>query len=488
MKLRELLRPLPDEWIIREPSGNPEISSIACDSRRVEESSLFFAIRGTAADGTEFIPQALERGASAVVAEDPLEGLPVPMVAARPIRKVMAGCSNHLTGYPSRQLALTGVTGTNGKTTVAHILDSIFRVGCPSLLLGTIKTSIGTLQEEAGLTTPESLELHRILRKAVDQKIEWGVMEVSSHALAFDRVFGISFPTAVFTNLTTDHLDFHKDLEEYFACKSLLFDRAYNEDLKQAVINIDDPFGQRLAASTDADCISYGMDRDADIFPRHYESTIDGISLHLETPWGIHALESPLCGRHNLYNIMAAFGAALAQGVPAEQAREGINSLGSVPGRFQKLDLDTTFSVVIDYAHTPDALRNLLDLARSVCQNHIISVFGCGGDRDRSKRPEMARIGVSLSDKAIITSDNPRTEDPERIINDMTSGLAEDLPNRNWEAITDRKSAIARALEIADNGDLVLLAGKGHENYQVIASGKIPFDEEMIVKELLCLK
>lgn len=488
MKLKELLKPLPGEWIILASSGNPEIRSIACDSRRVEEGSLFFAIRGTAADGKDYIPQALERGASAIATEDPIEGLPVPMFAARPIRKVMAECSNHLLGYPSRQMSLTGITGTNGKTTIAHILDSIFSIRGPSLLLGTIKTSIGNLREEAGLTTPESIDLHRILRQASEQKIERGVMEVSSHALAFDRVFGISFPTTVFTNLTTDHLDFHKDLEEYFSSKSLLFDREYNTALKRAVINIDDPFGKRLADITEAECFSYGMGRDADIFPLQSESTINGIRLRLETPWGVHTLESPLCGKHNLYNLMAAFGAALAQGILPDQAIEGIGKLASVPGRFQKLELDRPFSVVLDYAHTPDALKNVLDLAHSVSKGKIISVFGCGGDRDRSKRPEMARIGVSYSDKAIITSDNPRTEDPERIIEDMKAGISGDLADRSWEVIVDRKSAIARALEIAGRGDLVLLAGKGHEDYQVIASGKIPFNEETIVKEILCSK
>jgi len=237
---------------------------------------------------------------------------------------------------------------------------------------------------------------------------------------------------------------------------------------------------------TPGEVISYGLAAGADIFPSTFESGIDGISLQLETPAGPCRVRSRLCGKHNLYNIMAAFGAALAQGISREQAAEGIAGLKAVPGRFQKLELDLPWSVVLDYAHTPDALQNVLDLARSVCDRRVICVFGCGGDRDRSKRPEMARIGVTFSDIAIITSDNPRTEDPERIILDMLTGIPPGLRDRNWEAIMDRKSAIARALAIAEAGDLVLLAGKGHEDYQILKDGKIPFNEETIVKEILC--
>lgn len=487
MKLRELMKPLPEEWIIRDNAGNPDITAITCDSRNVSEGALFFAIKGAAADGRDFIPEAIQKGAVAVVTEEPVPGgTPVPLILAGPIRKVMASCAGLFFDHPSRRIRLTGVTGTNGKTTVAHIIDSILSLEGPSLLLGTVKTSIGRFREEAGLTTPESIDLHRLFDRAVKLGVSRGVMEVSSHALSFDRVFGISFPTAVFTNLTSDHLDFHKDMDDYFSVKSRLFDTDYNQGLRNAVINTDDPFGERLAEATRADTISYGLNPGCDIFPKDMESGINGISLRLESPWGRHYVESPLCGKHNVYNLMAAFGAALAQGITPGRAVEGIRNLKAVPGRFQKLELDTPWSVVLDYAHTPDALRNVLGLARSVCDRRVICVFGCGGDRDKSKRPEMAVIGVANSDVAIITTDNPRSEDPEEIIRDMTAGIPNHLRDRDWEVITDRRSAIARALDIAETGDLVLLAGKGHEDYQILKSGKIPFNEETIVKEILC--
>jgi UDP-N-acetylmuramoyl-L-alanyl-D-glutamate--2,6-diaminopimelate ligase len=487
MNLKKLLQPLPEEWIIRSTPGNPDIASIAVDSRKVSEGSLFFAIKGAVTDGMVFIPEALRKGASAIVSEEPSpKEISVPWIQTTSIRKMMAACSDHLFDHPSRKIRLTGITGTNGKTTIAYILDSILSQAHPSLLLGTVKTSIGNVREDASLTTPESVDLHSILDRAVKMDIRQGVMEVSSHALAFDRVFGIAFSTAVFTNLTADHLDFHKNLEEYFSMKSRLFDLNYNHALQTSIVNIDDPFGVRLSEKIPGKVVSYGMNPDADIYPVRMDSDIKGISLLLKTPWGRFTVDSALCGKHNIYNIMAAFGAALAEKISPKQAVEGIKVLKVVPGRFQKLDLDIPWSVVLDYAHTPDALRNVLDLARSVCDRRVICVFGCGGDRDTSKRPEMARIGVKNSDVAIITSDNPRTEKPEKIIRDMTKGLTNEFRSRSWESITDRRTAIARALDIAEAGDLVLLAGKGHEDYQVLGKEKIPFDEELIVKEILC--
>ena len=487
MNLTKLLQPLPEEWIIRSTSGDPDIASIACDSRKVSAGTLFFAIQGLVADGHKFIPDAISSGAVAVISENPIpEGTQVPWIQVKSIRKVMASCSDCLLGHPSRKVTLTGVTGTNGKTTVAHIIHSILSINNPSLLMGTVKTALGSLQEEASLTTPESIELHSILARAAKMGIQRGVMEVSSHALAYDRVFGMLFPTAVFTNLTADHLDFHRDMEDYFSVKGKLFDPSYNHALRRSVVNIDDPFGARLARNIPSGAVTYGMHAGAGIFPASSTSSIKGISMLLKTPWGRFHIESALCGKHNIYNIMAAFGAALAQDIPPEQAAEGIRALRAVPGRFQRLELDRPWSVVLDYAHTPDALKNVLNLARSVCERRVIAVFGCGGDRDRTKRPEMARIGVSDSDIAIITSDNPRTEDPDKIIEDMTAGLTGEIRNRNWEAITDRKKAIARALDLAREGDLVLLAGKGHENYQVLGTRKVPFDEKLIVEEILC--
>ena len=489
MKLRELLKPIPEKWIVRSNAGNPEIADIACDSRKVSKDSLFFAIKGMVTDGLKFIPEAIGKGAAGVISEEPAPAqFDKTWIQVRSIRKVMAACSACFYGYPAGKIELTGITGTNGKTTTAYILHSILSVESPSLLLGTVTTSIGNLREEAGLTTPESIDLHRILARAAENEISQGVMEVSSHALAFDRVYGMGFPTAVFTNLTADHLDFHKDLDDYFAIKSRLFDPSLNKTLHHAVVNLDDPYGVVLAESASAETLSYGLDSRADIYPDSVESGINGISMELISPWGRTPVTSSLCGKHNIYNIMAAFGAAAARGISAEQAADGIRSLPAVPGRFQKLDLDLPWAVILDYAHTPDALKNVLELARSVCDRRIISVFGCGGDRDVRKRPVMANIGISGSDIAILTSDNPRTEDPDKIIADMKAGITGELAGRAWEIITDRRSAIARALEIAEAGDLVLLAGKGHEDYQVLGTEKVPFDEELIVREILCTR
>lgn len=487
MKLKEVLKAVKEDWKVGAGRRNPEISSLVCDSRQVSTGALFFAIRGSSVDGADFIPEAVKKGAAAIICETPLSTkISIPWIQVKSIRKVMAGCAAHFHNYPSRQIRLTGVTGTNGKTTIAHILESIFSQEGPSLLLGTVQTSIGGSREDAGLTTPESTDLHRLFARAVQAGVERGAMEVSSHSLAMDRVFGISFPEAVFTNLTADHLDFHRDIEEYFQTKSLLFDPSFNQGLLHSVINIDDPFGARLAGKAGGRIISYGMNPAADLSPLELHSDIEGTRMILRTPWGKFSLHSRLCGRHNIYNLMAGVGAALAQGIPPEQAAKGIEKLESVPGRFQKLALDTSFSVILDYAHTPDALQNVLDLARAVCRGRVIVLFGCGGDRDRTKRPEMARIGVANSDIALITSDNPRSEDPGKIIEDMVAGIPKGTRSKKWEVIVDRKEAIARALSIADKGDLVLLAGKGHEDYQVISTGKIPFNEETIVKEILC--
>lgn len=464
---------------------NPEIRDIAYDSRQIKEESLFFAIRGLAADGNEFVAHAVENGAVAIVSEaGRIPGVSVPWVQVRNVRRVMAICSDHFFGRPSSTIRLAGVTGTNGKTTTAYLIHAACSSEAPTLLIGTIQTRIGESGVDSRLTTPESVDIQRLLGKASDHGCRYGAVEVSSHALVFHRVFACRFPVAVFTNLTQDHLDFHQTIENYFEAKSLLFDRSFNPALEHSVINGDDPFGCRLL-STAPGPVGYGLQSGNRIRPLKLESSIDGIRLQATFFEDERIeIESALVGSHNVFNIMAAAAAAYLLGVPKPGIQEGIGGLQAVPGRFEKVALDLPFSVVIDYAHTPDALENVLRLAREVTRGRVISVFGCGGDRDRSKRPQMGAISARLADLTIITSDNPRTEDPGRIVREIESGIHE--KENRVISIVDRREAIARALSLARPKDLVLLAGKGHETYQEVGKQRFPFDERTIVKEAAC--
>jgi UDP-N-acetylmuramyl-tripeptide synthetase len=350
--------------------------------------------------------------------------------------------------------------------------------------MGTIDTVVGSRKIEARMTTSEAPDIQKALRSGLQQNCRHGVIEVSSHALHLNRVFGCHFPVAVFTNLSQDHLDFHRDLDKYFEAKRLLFQLSHNPGLEYTVTNNDDHYGRRLRELSEVPAFTYGRSDGSDIRLRRHKSSQEGLELQLEFFGRPLALHSPLIGNHNLYNIMAAAAACSLLGVEDDTIRNGIRSLTNVPGRFERVQIEAPFTVILDFAHTPDALENALKLAAEISQERVICVFGCGGDRDRGKRPLMGKIAVEKADFVILTSDNPRSEDPESIISDIEKGIPSEASN--FERIVDRKEAILRALELARAGDLILLAGKGHEIYQEIQGKKTHFDEREIVKETKC--
>lgn len=486
MRLRELLsKAIVKSLRETDKTQSSEITSLAYDSRSVIPGAAFFAIQGERADGHAFIPQAVAKGASTVVSERVVDpDCPVTWIQVEGIRRTMAQWADLFNGHPSKQLQLVGITGTNGKTTTAYLVHSIFQELGDSLLMGSIQTRIGENQIESTLTTPESVDIQKTLATAVDQGCRHGVMEVSSHALIQHRAYACRFPVGVFTNLSQDHLDYHGTLEEYFRAKALLFSTDYNPGLQTAVVNGDDPYGQILADRLGPNAVRFGFNNRFPVCPRGWSSTVEGTNFDLQLLDRTVEFQSRLIGKHNLYNIMAAAAACASLGLPTEAIQSGVAALPYVPGRFEKLEIDTPFTVVIDFAHTPDALNNVLCLAREVCRGRVICLFGAGGNRDRGKRPQMASIASRQSDYVIVTSDNPRNESPQTIIEEIIDGIpADSCP---WEAIVDRREAIRHALHIAQPGDLLLLAGKGHETYQEVQGKKSPFDERQVVKEALC--
>ena len=483
MRLQELIDSLPPESI-RAPAKDmdPEIRSLDYDSRRVKEGSLFFAIKGEQTDGHLYIDEAIGKGAVAVVSSQPappdLDVAWVQVEAARPSMGILAA---EFFQHPSRRLQLVGITGTNGKTTTAFLTHSILERESPALLMGTIKAKIGEWESESERTTPEAVDIQAILDRAFQSGCTAGVMEVSSHALFFHRVYQCSFPVAVFTNLSQDHLDFHQSLEEYFQAKCLLFQEHYNPGLRYAVVNRDDDFAERIELAPAVERVTFGLGENNDVYPLSYETTLEGTRVDLKWFESRLSLGSPLAGEHNLYNIMSAAIAARLVGASDRQIREGIDQMEQVPGRFERVDTQNPATVIVDYAHTPDALENVLALCRQLAQGRVICVFGCGGDRDRGKRPLMGTIAARGADQVIVTSDNPRFEDPAQIAREVEEGIPEAT---RWETILDRRQAIARALETARERDIVLLAGKGHEAYQHIQGEAIPFDDREVAREI----
>lgn len=465
-------------------AGDPEIESLAYDSRQAGTGSLFFAIQGFRSDGHLYLDQALKRGAVAVASERPApDNCGFVWIQVSCIRRSMASVANHFFGHPSGKLRLVGITGTNGKTTTAFLVHSIMSQGEPSLVMGTLGARLDGRNWASERTTPESVDIQSILNQAVEAGCGRGVMEVSSHSLALNRVYGCRFPVAVFTNLSRDHLDFHRTRENYLQSKSLLFRSDYNPGVSWSVINHDDPASRRL--HPEGKTLTFGMTPGAQVRPLMRKTTVEGTRLELECRGRRLALSSPLVGDHNLYNIMAAVAACHALGIPDRQICSGISSLDRVPGRFERVDVDRDYTVVVDYAHTPDALENVLRLARGLTSNRVLCVFGCGGDRDPSKRPRMGEIATRQSDWTILTTDNPRSEDPEAILQQIRAGIPSERDN--FETITDRREAIGRVVELARTGDLVLVAGKGQETYQEIQGIRIPFDDREMVRNSACL-
>jgi UDP-N-acetylmuramoyl-L-alanyl-D-glutamate--2,6-diaminopimelate ligase len=483
MNLSELLQGVPSPEI--GANSAQEITSLAYDSRRVEPGSLFFAIHGEKADGHDFIPQALGRGAVAVVSERaaPTE-LATRWICVPKIRRALAEAARAFCGRPDSRLQLVGITGTNGKTTTAFLLESVLRAaGIPTGLFGTIEYRFGGRTLGALNTTPESLDLLSYFSELVAAGGKAAVMEASSHALAQERLWGFPFSAAVFTNLTQDHLDYHKDFENYFKAKRSLFEGLGTPPPELAVINADDPWAARLLDIPNPRRITYGFNSGAQVKVKQFTQSLSGLHASLTTPEGALEIDSPLAGRANLANILAATATALGLGIAKEKVQEGIANLAAVPGRFERIDEGQPFLVVVDYAHTDDALRNVLKTARELTRERLIVVFGCGGDRDRTKRPLMGEAAGSLGDVVVLTSDNPRTEDPILIMNDALVGLQK--TGKPYIAEVDREGAIRKALGEAREGDVVILAGKGHETYQVLKDRTVPFDDRDVARRIL---
>ncbi|MGZ4732667.1 MAG: UDP-N-acetylmuramoyl-L-alanyl-D-glutamate--2,6-diaminopimelate ligase [Terriglobales bacterium] len=474
-------------------SGNPGIGGLEYDSRRIKPGDAFLAMRGESIDGNRFIDQAIAAGAVAIVTDSATEK-PRADVAWAQVphgRRALARLSANFYKKPAERLAITGITGTNGKSTTAFLLESIFTAaGRNSALVGTIEYHVARKTLPAPRTTPEALELNRVLSQALGQGATETVMEVSSHALEQQRVYGIPFDVAVFTNLTRDHLDYHRTMEEYFSSKQVLFEGCGTDAPRAAVLNTDDEYGQKLvkvSKKRSAEVLTYGLAK-GDFHAERVEITSRGTRFDLITPKETIPLYSPLIGRVIVYNILAAAGAAYSRNCAPEEIAQGVAALTRVPGRFERVDCQQPFTVVVDYAHTDDALRNLTALAREFVQQagqkgKVITVFGCGGDRDRAKRPLMGEAAGRGSDFVILTSDNPRSEDPLAIINDAMVGLQR--AGTKYMTEPDRKAAIALAVREANPGDIVLIAGKGHEIVQITRDGPIPFDDVEVAQKVL---
>jgi UDP-N-acetylmuramoyl-L-alanyl-D-glutamate--2,6-diaminopimelate ligase len=476
MRLAELVAELPGARIVGD--GAVEISELVYDSRKVDPGSLFFCVVGEKVDGHEFGARAVEDGAAALVVERELTELAVTQVVVSDSRAAMAPLAARFWGDPTARLRVVGVTGTNGKTTTAFLVREIlqaadFRCG----LLGTVKQVVGGVEKEVERTTPEAIELQRTFRQMLEGGDEACAMEVSSHALSLHRADAIHFEVALFTNLTQDHLDFHADMEEYFLAKRKLFEMGPGT----RIVNVDDPYGRRLAE--EFECVTFSAEgAEADYSAREVEFDALGASFSL----GKMHLRTGLPGHFNVANALGAFAVAEALGIGGDIAAAGLARAARVPGRFEPIDEGQGFGVLVDYAHTPDSLENVLRAARRLTEGKLITVFGAGGDRDRDKRPKMGRAGAELADLTVITSDNPRSEDPEAIVAEVAAGAEAAAGESELEVVVDRRAAIALALGRAQPGDTVVIAGKGHEQGQEFEGGrKIPFDDREVAREEL---
>ena len=453
-----------------------EIANLAYDTHGVTPGTLFFCVPGFTRDGHDFAADAVAAGAVALVVQRPVE-VGVPEIIVPDVREAMAAAAARFNGDPTSELSVVGITGTNGKTTTAFLVRALLEAeGRRCGLLGTVKSVIGGIEHEVVRTTPEAIELQRHFRAMLEAGDRACAMEVSSHALELRRADGIHFAVAIFTNLTQDHLDFHASMEEYFLAKRRLFAMAPGA----AVVNLDDPYGRRLAAELE-DPITFSLRADATYAASDVTTSLRGSRFTVLTPDGPVQLRSPLRGRFNVANVLAALAAARAVGVELETAVDAIASAGQVPGRFEPVQQGQAFEVLVDYAHTPDSLEHVLTAARELGGGRLHVVFGCGGDRDRGKRPLMGEIARRLADRVIVTSDNPRSEDPEQIIKEILVGSGDDVLS-----LADRRAAIAEAIAGAEDGDVVVIAGKGHEQGQEFAAGhKVPFDDVAVAREAL---
>jgi UDP-N-acetylmuramoyl-L-alanyl-D-glutamate--2,6-diaminopimelate ligase len=468
-------------------AGDLDIRQVACDSRKVQPRALFFALHGAKADGNAFVRDAVSRGAVVIASEDaPPAAMPSSVVWIRVVhaRKALAITAANFFDHPATALHLVAVTGTNGKTTSTSLVDAIIKAsGAKTGLFGTIAYHTPVGDYPAPNTTPESVDLQGFFSEIRDAGGRFAVLEASSHSLAMDRLWGCHFAAAVFTNLTREHMDYHKTFEDYFAAKLRLFEGTGAGAPDAAVLNTDDEYGKLLAGSA-KNAVTYGLDSGAELTTKKFRLTFSGLSFTAQTPNGKIDVESSLVGRINVYNILAAIGAAQALGISNEVIAMGVRNLESVSGRFQPIAMGQPFLVVVDYAHTDDALENLIRTARELNpKGRIITLFGCGGEKDRTKRPVMGEVAGRLSDLTILSSDNSKSEDPLKIISDIVVGLQK--THGKYMIEPDREKAIGLAIDEARAGDILLLAGKGHENYQILADRTLEFDDREVARRAL---
>lgn len=470
------------------------LTGLTVDSRAVKKGDLFIALPGARTDGHAHVAAAVAAGAAAVLAERPVVAT-VPVVVLPSTAKALSALAARFYGRPSQHLEIIGVTGTNGKTTITYLLESVLQAAGKSVgVVGTIDYRWPGHRETAPNTTPHAADVQRLLAAMRHAGVTHVAMETSSHALALGRVDDVDFTVGVFTNLTQDHLDFHKDMERYFEAKAGLFARLdrSGRPRRRAVINRDDPWAERLLSRVASPAWTYGIDKESDFRATDLVLSAEGSAFRLLTPFGERREKFGLVGRHNIYNLLAALGAALGVGVPLDTAITGLAQMHGVPGRLERVTerpvgttgTDLPFDLFVDYAHTDDALVNVMQTLRPLTRGRLIVLFGCGGDRDRTKRPKMGEAAARLGDRVIVTSDNPRSEDPEAIAREVEAG-ARRVTGRSVEVVLDRREAIARAVSLAGPGDVLLLAGKGHETYQILRDRTVDFDDRAVARSLL---
>ncbi|WP_010649473.1 UDP-N-acetylmuramoyl-L-alanyl-D-glutamate--2,6-diaminopimelate ligase [Oceanobacillus massiliensis] len=485
MKLKELLGVLPF-YKTNSEIDRIEFNDIEMDSRKVKPGNVFVCISGFTVDGHDFVAEAAANGAVAIIAEKPVDNnISVPVVIISDTNRALSMFAAKFFDYPTSKLPLIGVTGTNGKTTVTYLLEKIFNLHQKKTgIIGTIQTKIGEDSYPVPNTTPDALHLQRLFHKMRNENVDQAIMEVSSHSLDQGRVYGCEYDIAIFTNLSQDHLDYHADLQDYLRAKSLLFSQLGNgytsESKKYAVINEDDPACDLLKHSTAQYILTYGCKKKAAVMAVDIKLEASGTSFKLKSPVGVVDISSRLIGMFNVYNMLAAATAAIASQIPLSVIKSALESIRGVNGRFEPVAEGQDYAVIVDYAHTPDSLENVLQTSKEFAKEKVYVVVGCGGDRDRTKRPLMASIALKYADHAIFTSDNPRTEDSKSILDDMTDGLS--ASDGSFEVISDRKQAITKAIDYAEKDDIILIAGKGHETYQIIGHTKYDFDDREVAR------
>ena len=485
-QLQQIIGLLPEVNVIG--TTDKIITDVTADSRVVQPGSLFIALKGVHADGHKFLGKAAEAGATAALVEDVPAEIPdgLTLLQVKDVRGAMETVAPYFFDYPGKAMRMIGVTGTNGKTTSTNIIRQVLTsAGFKCGMIGTINVMIGEESIVSHNTTPDVVDLQKFLYRMKEGGCQYVVMEVSSHALALKRVAGIEFDTAVLTNITEDHLDFHKTMEAYRDAKSLLFEHLTdgNKPNKTAVFNADEPASEIIEGRTRAPYLTYGMGKENHIYPLAYEVGAKGMHLCLHTPAGDMDLRLNITGKFNVYNVMCAVGALLAEKIDKGEIEKVLNGFAGVPGRFQLVEAGQPYTVIVDYAHTPDGLENVLNTARLITKGRLWVVFGCGGDRDNKKRPIMGKIALDLADDVVVTSDNPRSEDPEKIIDQIEVALQPVPEGKTVTRLADRKEAIEYALAHAKEQDVILIAGKGHENYQILKDKTIHFDDKEVVEE-----